>query len=172
MDCNVFKTGDLCRINENDEIEYIGRKDDQIKIRGYRVSLAEIEKMLCMYPLIHNAIVTDFYDNNNKKRLCAYYIAEDSITKKEIKEYLKKVLPLYMIPDVYIKVSEFKMTINGKIDKKNLPNPNRIGNDNSKEYVAPKTDIEKRLAEIWSEILNIKNISIDDNLFELGADSL
>lgn len=172
VDCNVFKTGDLCRINENDEIEYIGRKDDQIKIRGYRVSLVEIEKMLCMYPLIHNAIVTDFYDNNNKKRLCAYYIAEDSITKKEIKEYLKKVLPLYMIPDVYIKVSEFKMTINGKIDKKNLPNPNRIGDDNSKEYVEPRTDIEKRLAEIWSEILNIKNISIDDNLFELGADSL
>ena len=169
---NVFKTGDLCRINENNEIEFVGRKDEQIKIRGYRVSLAEIEKMICMYPLISNAIVTDFSDTNNKKKLCAYYIGENAITKKEIKEYLKKVLPLYMIPDVYIKVDEFKMTINGKIDKSSLPNPNKICNENDTEYVEPKTKIEKKLAEIWSEILNIKNISIEDNLFELGADSL
>lgn len=169
---NVFKTGDLCRINENNEIEFVGRKDEQIKIRGYRVSLVEIEKMLCMYPLISNAIVTDYYDTNNKKKLCAYYIGENSITKKEIKEYLKKVLPLYMIPDVYIKVDEFKMTINGKIDKASLPNPNQLDSEGNTEYVEPKTDVEKKLAEIWSEILNIKQISIEDNLFELGADSL
>lgn len=169
---NVFKTGDLCKINDNNEIEFIGRKDEQIKIRGYRVSLVEIEKMLLMYPLINNAIVTDYYDTNNKKKLCAYYIGENSITKKEIKEYLKKVLPSYMLPDVYIKVDEFKMTINGKIDKASLPNPNQLNNEKEIEYVEPKTDVEKKLAEIWSEILNIKNISIEENLFELGADSL
>ncbi len=169
---DVFKTGDLCRFNENDEIEFVGRKDDQIKIRGYRVSLAEIEKMLCMYPLINNAIVTDFNDANNKKKHCAYYIGEDSITKKEIKEYLKKVLPAYMIPDVYIKVNEFKMTINGKIDKASLPNPNKLGTKLDTEFVPAKTDLEKKLVEIWGEILNIKQISIEDNLFELGADSL
>ena len=168
----VFKTGDLCKINDNDEIEFVGRKDDQVKIRGYRVSLIEIEKMLCLYPLINNAIVVDYIDNNNKKRLCAYYIGEDSITKKEIKEYLKKVLPSYMIPDVYIKVNEFKMTINGKIDKLSLPNPIKYGSEPDSEYVKPRTEVEKQLAEIWSEILNIKQISIEDNLFELGADSL
>lgn len=168
----VFKTGDLCKINANNEIEFVGRKDDQVKIRGYRVSLIEIEKMLCLYPLIKNAIVVDYIDNNNKKRLCAYYIGEDSITKKEIKEYLKKVLPMYMIPDTYIKVNEFKMTINGKIDKLSLPNPNKTGSESDSEYVEPRTEIEKQLAEIWSEILNIKQISIEDNLFELGADSL
>lgn len=168
----VFKTGDLCKINANNEIEFIGRKDEQIKIRGYRVSLVEIEKMLVMYPLISNAIVTDFYDLNNKKKLCAYYIGENSVTKKEIKEYLRKVLPLYMIPDVYIKVNDFKMTINGKVDKKSLPDPNKIVTENETEYIEPKTETEKKLANIWGDILNIKNISIEDNLFELGADSL
>lgn len=169
---NVFKTGDLCKINENNEIVFVGRKDEQIKIRGYRVSLVEIEKMISMYPLIENALVVDYYDTNNKKKLCAYYIGENSITKKEIKEYLKKVLPSYMIPDVYIKVDEFKMTINGKIDKAVLPNPNQLNNEGDTEYIEPKTETEKKLAEIWSEILNIKNISVEDNLFELGADSL
>lgn len=168
----VFKTGDLCKINENNEIEFIGRKDEQVKIRGYRVSLIEIEKMLVMYPLISNAIVTDFYDTNNKKKLCAYYTGENSITKKEIKEYLKKVLPLYMIPDTYIKVNEFKMTINGKIDKNSLPNPNKSINETETEYIEPKTEMEKKLADIWRNILNIEKISIEDNLFDLGADSL
>lgn len=168
----VFKTGDLCKINENNEIEFVGRKDEQVKIRGYRISLVEIEKMLNMYPLISNSLVTDFYDTNNKKKLCAYYIGENSITKKEIKEYLKKVLPLYMIPDVYIKVDKFKMTINGKIEKESLPNPNKTVSELKKECIEPKTEIERKLVKIWSEILNIDNISIDDNLFELGADSL
>ena len=168
----VYKTGDLCRINTNNEIEFIGRKDCQLKINGYRISLNEIEKMINQYPSIKNCIVIDFKDNSDIKKLCAYYIGSNTITTKELHEYLIKVMPHYMIPSIFIRIDSIPTNINGKIDKKQLPNPLDFYKNKSSEYVAPISPLEKDLVDIWEKILNIKKLSITDNLFDLGADSI
>lgn len=165
----VFKTGDLCKYNKNGEIEFYERKDSQLKIRGYRVSLNEIEDAIIKYPGIEDCVVIDF-ENGDKKRLCAYYVGLNNITTKEIKEYLIKVLPSYMIPCNYIRLDQIPMNNNGKIDKNKLPNPLDIYLN--RKIVLPRNNVDKKLISIWKKILAVKNLSIDDNLFELGADSL
>lgn len=169
----VYKTGDLCRLNNNNEIEFCGRKDKQLKIRGYRVSLIEIEKMINQYPGINNSVVIDFEDDTGKKLLCAYYTSMINLTIKEIKEYLKKVLPSYMIPTLYIKIDNIPVNTSGKIDKNKLPNPKEyISRQKAETYIKPNTKTEKELEKYWKDILGLKRISIDSDIFELGADSL
>lgn len=169
----VYKTGDLCKINNNNEIEFWGRKDKQLKIRGYRVSLIEIEKMINQYPGINNSVVIDFTDDTGKKALCAYYTSMINLTIKEIKEYLKKVLPSYMIPTLYIKIDNIPVNTSGKIDKNKLPNPKEyISKQKVEKYIKPNTKTEKELEKYWKDILGFKKISIDSDIFELGADSL
>lgn len=168
----VYKTGDLCRINPQNEIEFLGRKDNQLKIRGYRVSLTEIERMLNQYPGISNSVVLTFTDNRNNKKLCAYYVSKTSITMKEIKEYLSKVLPSYMIPSLYIRIDSVPTNINGKIEKKELPNAADIFLKQTTTYVAPSSPLEKQLEIIWKKILGIDKVSVLDNVFDIGADSL
>lgn len=167
----VYKTGDLCRINQNNEFEFWGRKDKQLKIRGYRVSLVEIEKMINQYPGIDNSVVVDFEDEIGKKALCAYYTSNINLTKKEIKEYLKKVLPSYMIPTIYIKIDKIPVNTSGKLDKYKLPNPKEYLSK-TKKYIKPSTETEIKLEKYWKNILNMDSVSIDTDIFELGADSL
>lgn len=169
---NVYKTGDLCKINKEDEIEFIGRKDTQLKIRGYRINLDEIEKSILDYPGISNSIVIDFEDKNGKKMLCCYYISQNVIIRKELMEYLEKLLPLYMIPTVYIKVDKIPTNVSGKINKIELPNPIKYLNTLKEHYIKPSNYTEEVLEEKFKKILNMEKISIDTNLFELGADSL
>lgn len=168
----VYKTGDLCRINSNNDVEFYGRKDTQLKIRGYRISLDEIEKMINQYPGVSNSVVIDFEESSNQKRLCAYYVCVINISSKEIQEYLEKVLPHYMIPSIYYRIDSIPMTINGKVDKKQLPNPLELYCQMKKNYIAPTTETEKKLEGIWKKILKLDKIGIDENLFDIGADSL
>lgn len=167
----VYKTGDLCRINQNNEFEFCGRKDKQLKIRGYRVSLVEIEKMINQYPGIDNSVVIDFEDETGKKALCAYYTSNVNLTKKEIMEYLKKVLPSYMIPAIYIKIDKIPVNTSGKLDKYKLPDPKEYFSK-TKKYIKPSTETEIKLEKYWKSILNMDSVSIDADIFELGADSL
>ena len=168
----VYKTGDLGRILPNGEIQFIGRKDVQVKIRGVRIELGEIEYALSRVDGIKSNVVVVKENKSAEKELIAYFTLKKSLTNDQIKESLNKVLPDYMVPGHYVEVDEIPLTNNGKIDKKNLPTP--VGSDRSNEinYVYPKTELEVKVAEIWKEVLDVERIGMLDNFFRLGGNSL
>lgn len=169
----IYKTGDLCTINKEGYIEYIGRIDEEIKLRGFRINIHEVESTLTKYPGISNCIISLFEDKKaNKKYLCAYYTGVDTISRLELKKFLIKFLPSYMIPEIFIYLKSFPLNMNGKLDIKKLPNPKTHIEKQSRNYVGPENKIEEGLSKIWSKIIGIKNISTETNLFELGIDSL
>ncbi|WP_121810367.1 non-ribosomal peptide synthetase [Mucilaginibacter kameinonensis] len=176
----MYRTGDLGRFMDNGEIECLGRADTQIKIRGYRIETGEIEYHLINKPDIKQAVVVAQPDRNGVNKLVAYIVINDNyITEEEstlIKNWrtsLKNSLPDYMIPDDFIIIASIPLTPNGKVDKKALIQNNAIPTaENINLYVAPRTDVEKMIADIWSEFLGIENIGVYDNFFELGGHSL
>ena len=167
----MYKTGDICKFLENGELYYLGREDGQVKVRGLRIELEEIEKKILDIPGIQKAKVIK-QTIGNREIISAYFVANKRIRIKELREYLHENLPQYMIPSYFTPLDKFPYTPNGKIDKNKLPVPNGILQTEKKEYVKPKTDIEIRLTNIWEDILNTKPIGIKDNFFELGGDSI
>ena len=168
----LYKTGDLCRQLEQNIFEYIGRIDDQVKIRGHRVEPREIEKYLLDDKNIDNAVVLAREDYNKEKRLIAYYIlkkSEHRIAANKIKARIQRFLPDYMIPSIFVELDFFPLNANGKLDKHALPIPKFKTNH---RYQAPKSLLEKSLAEIWANELAIKPIGLEDDFFELGGHSL
>lgn len=170
----LYKTGDLCRKRSDGILEIIGRIDSQIKIRGFRIELSEIEKYFLRHSSIKSVIVIPQEASMGEKRLIAYYILKEDLKHKppspnELREYLKEGLPDYMIPSALVRVETFSLTPNGKLDMSALPVPQWVSNQ---DFVAPKTDMEKKLAHIWSEALGIPTIGLSDNFFELGGNSL
>lgn len=163
----VYKTGDIARFTTSGDIEYIGRNDFQVKIRGLRIELGEIQKQILNIPDIQEAVVTVF----NKNKLCAFVKSDKEIIKNRIREQLEKVLPLYMVPNVIVQVDKIPLTVSGKVDNIKLLDLIKEIETNQVEYVAPENDLQKTFCEIWSKLLNTK-IGIDDNFFHLGADSL
>ncbi|MBQ3145142.1 MAG: amino acid adenylation domain-containing protein [Clostridia bacterium] len=167
----MYKTGDLCKFLDNGEIYYLERVDNQVKIRGLRIELGEIEAKMLEYPNILKAkVIKQTIDN--REFIAAYYISNKRIKINELRRHLSTSLPKYMVPSYFTPMSEFPYTPNGKIDKKALPIPNGILNSSKEKYVAPKTDLEIRIASIWEKLLNTKPIGINDNFFELGGDSI
>jgi len=172
-----YKTGDLARWLENGDIEFIGRIDYQVKIRGYRVELGEIENRLLAFPGIKEAVVIARVDPGNQKYLCAYVAAGEELDMEALKESLSQKLPAYMVPPYITRIEKIPMTPHGKTDRDALPLPVIKTRE---EYIAPRDDVEKKLAEIWTEVLNMPQrshasgipIGIDDNFFELGGHSL
>ena len=166
-----YRSGDLAKINTEGELEYLGRKDDQVKIRGYRIELGEIEAALEQLSNIKQSVVLAREDVSGNKQLVAYVVTNEGFDQKVIQEELITKLPEYMVPKLYVSLPEFPLTSNGKIDKKNLPSP---ASDDYKtaNYVAPRTEIEKQLAEIWEEQLELPQVGIYDDFFELGGDSI
>ena len=164
----IYKTGDIAKYKENGDIDYIGRRDFQIKIRGLRVELSEIEKQFLKIPQIKN--VTVLYKKEENPYLVAFYTTSEPIETKEIRKTLSTCLPLYMVPKYLILLSELPITPNGKVDKKKLENYN-INQTENTSYVAPVTDLEKLLCSVWETLLHTK-IGIDNDIFEMGADSL
>ncbi len=168
----MYKTGDLCSLNKNLELQYLGRIDNQIKIRGLRIELDEIENKILSYPNIKKACVIK-QTIDNRDFLSAYFVQEKRINVSKLRDYLASFLPKYMVPSYFTTLEDFPYTPNGKINKKALPLPKEILNNNDKkEYILAKTDIEKELVSIWEDILNISPIGITDNFFELGGDSI
>ncbi len=168
----LYKTGDLARYLEDGNIEFIGRIDDQVKIRGFRIELGEIESDILEYSGVKEVVILAREDRPGDKRLVAYIVSShgelpDAV---EIRNYLKTKLPDYMIPSAFVMLDEMPLTPNGKIDRKALPAPEGSGLE--KEYVAPRTENEKQLAEIWSEVLGVERVGIYDNFFEIGGDSI
>jgi amino acid adenylation domain-containing protein len=174
----IYKTGDLARWLPDSNIEFLGRQDHQVKIRGFRIEPAEIESQLLKHPEVKEAVVLDKADESADKYLCAYIVSGKQGLEIELKNYLTPFMPDYMIPSFFIGVEKIPLTPNGKIDRNALPSP---GIKAGGEYLPPQDEIEKKLVEIWAEILGSnpghasqlrESISIDDNFFNLGGHSL
>ncbi|MDQ1355353.1 MAG: hypothetical protein QG657_5663, partial [Acidobacteriota bacterium] len=167
-----YKTGDLCRWLSDGSIEFLGRLDQQVKIRGFRVELAEIENRLRKHDQVKEAVVLD-RKISDEKYLCAYIVPGPVSTPvaAELRAYLSRSLPEYMIPTFFEFIEKIPLNPNGKIDRKALPEPGAIAK--AKEYTAPRDEIEKKLAALWEVILKPQlPIGIDDNFFDLGGHSL
>ena len=167
----IYRSGDLGRILPNGEIEYLGRIDQQVKIRGHRIELSEIEVQLLSHLKIKEAVVLASDGNNNDRYLCAYFVADEDLTVSGLRSYLKGTLPEYMIPAYFIQMDKLPVNSNGKLDRKALPSPG--GNiATGEKYEAPGSDIEEKLVKAWSEVLGIERISINDSFLALGGDSI
>ena len=167
----LYKTGDLGRWNSNGEVEFIGRVDTQIKLRGFRIELGEIEYILNSYPGI-NASLVIVDQSGNDKILIGYVTSEEAINDLDLRDWLSSRLPHYMVPSYLHVMKRFPLTVNGKIDRSNLPGIEGLNLDRASAYIAPVTDFEVRLSKIWEEILGITKVGTSDNFFELGGHSL
>ncbi|CAA7197472.1 Gramicidin S synthase 2 [Chryseobacterium potabilaquae] len=167
----IYKTGDLVRYLSGGDLEYIGRNDFQVKIRGYRIELGEIESALLSYEGIRQSVVLAKEHSSGLKYLVGYYVSDTSFNPEDLSVYLSGLLPEYMVPSAYVHLELFPMTLNGKLDRKALPEPNFTGD---KEYIAPTTVLEKQLAEIYSEVLGlpVESIGLHDDFFRLGGNSI
>ncbi len=169
----VYRTGDLTRWLPDGNIEFLGRIDQQVKVRGFRIELEEIEDRLLKHETVKEAVVGAGQYENGEKYLCAYIvprsIGTDNIPRW--REYLQEKLPGYMVPTHFVLLEKIPLTASGKIDRRSLPQPEATA---AGEYLAPRDEVEKKLVDIWSEILEIdrKWIGIDANFFELGGHSL
>ena len=172
-DARLYKTGDLARLRPDGRLQFIGRVDNQVKIRGHRIELGDIEAAISQYGDIREAAVTVREDNVGEKQLVGYLVAQQSqqlLSKLRI--YLKAKLPEYMVPAVFVMMDEFPLTPNGKVDRRALPAPSQARPDLDVEMVAASNATERDLAQIWSQMLGISQIGIDDNFFDLGGHSL
>ena len=164
----VYRTGDLVRWNEHKELEFIGRIDSQLKIRGFRVEPAEIEAKLAELPGVMMQTVQPFTSGGDI-HLCAYYVAEKKISTKEMRAYLSGILENYMVPACYIQLEEMPLTSSGKIDKKRLPRPILTSDT---EYIEPKDGAESIIANAFGKVLGIENVGANDDFFSIGGTSL
>jgi amino acid adenylation domain-containing protein len=173
VDVKVYDTGDLGTWMPDGSILFYGRRDEQIKLRGYRIELSEIEQNILSFSNVITQVVVDVKTVETEQQLIAYYVTQNDaeIDVSNLNMHLISLLPNYMIPSFYIPIDAIPLTTNGKVNKKELPNPDtstRI----RKEYVAPSNDVEVALVEFWQEILNIDGIGVQENFFELGGNSL
>ena len=164
----LYRSGDLCRWLPGGEVEFLGRIDNQVKLRGFRIELGEIEAVLRAHVAVRESAVIVRDD-----RLLAYVVAEgDGLTVNELRSYLNERLPEYMAPSVFMLLDELPLTANGKVDRRRLPEPDGVRPELAQEYVAPTTAVEKSLAEIWAEVLELERVGVNDNFFDLGGHSL
>jgi surfactin family lipopeptide synthetase A len=166
----LYKTGDLVRWLPNGNLEYIGRNDFQIKVRGYRIEPAEIESKLQEIESIEQVLVIALQDSKNDKFLCAYYTAKQEINSVELSTKLSATLASYMIPDCFIWLDKFPINSNGKIDSKLLPKPDFT--NHAKEYVAPSNGHEKLICDAFCAVLGLEKVSVHDDFFMLGGSSI
>lgn len=165
----LYRTGDLARLLPDGNIEYLGRIDHQVKLRGLRIELGDIDNALNQHPDI-NAAATQLQKINQQDHLVAFYCSNNELDDTQIKQLLAQSLPAYMIPSVFKKIDNLPLSINGKLDRKALP---MIATPVAKqEYVAPSNDIEQTLVNIWQELLQVEQVGIRDSFFELGGHSL
>ncbi len=170
----LYRTGDLGRFQPGGALEFLGRADEQVKIRGHRIELGEIAAVLAQLASVREAVVVAREESPGELRLVAYVVAEDrgGVPVAELEALAARVLPDYMRPSVYVPLAELPRTPNGKIDRKALPAPDLSRRRAAGAFVAPRTEVERALAEIWSSALAIEAIGIHDNFFDLGGHSL
>ncbi len=166
----LYKTGDIVRWNSNGLLEFMGRIDDQVKIRGYRIEPSEIGNVLQDNVMVQSAFV-NVRNYRGFKSLVAYVIPGANFERPKLINWLKSKVPDFMVPAYWVEMEGFPLTANGKIDKNALPEPAMDERD-ARKLEAPSTDLERKLADMWQSLLGIKNIGVNDNFFEIGADSI
>ncbi len=174
-DKKIYKTGDLVKWLPDGKLKFIGRNDTQIKLRGYRIELSEIESQILKIPGVTQAIAVIKKNTKNEDSICAFVVSDCSYSHKDLVDILSKTLPTYMVPSYFVMLEKMFVLPNGKVDKKALLNYELKGClENEKSYVPPKGELQNQLTEIWSEVLDIdKNtIGIDDRFFDIGGNSL
>jgi len=169
----IFKTGDLVRYRATGEIEFIGRMDNQVKVRGFRVELGEVEAALAEHPSVREAVVVARKDEGDK-HLVAYLTAREGreLIVDELRGFLQQKLPDHMVPSVLVPLESMPLTPIGKVDRRALPSTNGFKPNSAKEFAAPGDELELKLARIWEKVLGIDSIGVNDNFFELGGHSM
>jgi amino acid adenylation domain-containing protein len=169
----LYKTGDLGRYLPDGNIEYVGRTDYQVKIRGYRIEIGEIENVLSTHPQVREAVVIACSEQLTEKQLIAYitYTSEKP-TINSLRDFLKKKLPDFMVPAAFVILETMPLTPSGKVNRKALPKPSVSCFSESNGFIAPRNQVEQQLVKIWSKILHLSQISVKDNFFAVGGDSL
>lgn len=173
-EARLYKTGDLARLRPDGTLEFLGRIDNQVKIRGFRIELGEIESALEKSLDIQKSVVIVREDNPGDKRLVAYLIPNENATiqPKALRQSLQQILPAYFVPSAFVALDKFPLTPNGKINRRALPQPDQgsLAIDNT--YVAPQSELQRQLVDIWKEVLHIDKVGIHDSFFDLGGHSV
>jgi aspartate racemase len=169
----LYRTGDLARWRPDGTVEFLGRTDDQLKIRGYRVELAEIEAALGQHPQVREAVVVAWEPAPGDKRLAAYVVARGAPAPAttSLRDFLRGKLPAYMVPAAFVPLAALPKTPNGKVDRKALPAPQTAAEADAPRTL-PRNEEEKELLRIWEEVLGVKPLGVRDNFFEVGGNSL
>ncbi|MGX5213662.1 amino acid adenylation domain-containing protein [Streptomyces violaceus] len=171
----LYRTGDRVRMQADGNIEFLGRLDDQVKIRGYRVELGEVQAVLAAHPAVRDAVVAVHEPTPGDKRLVAYCVPAEGQRLPDasaLAEDCGALLPEYMVPSAFVALDAIPLNANGKVDRKALAAPDRSAMRSGREFVAPRTDTERTLAKIWSEVLGVDEIGVHDEFFELGGHSI
>jgi amino acid adenylation domain-containing protein len=168
----MYRTGDLGKWLQDGNLEFIGRKDDQVKIYGHRIELGEVERAVQAHPQVDAAAVIAKVNGQGEKELVAYIVSSEEISTADMLVELGRTLPIYMLPRHFVQLDELPLTRNGKVDRKSLPDPEGISMATGVEFVAPRNATEQKLVDIWEEILGRKNVGVKDDYFELGGSSL
>jgi amino acid adenylation domain-containing protein len=170
----LYRTGDLVRWRDDGTLEFLGRVDLQVKLRGFRIELEEIEAVLAAHPDVGGAAAVVYERSPGDQRLVAYVVPADgsSVDIEELRVLCKTRLAPYMVPSTFVQLDAFPTTPNRKLDRRALPAPDGIRPDLERSYVAPETPVEESLAAIWSEVLAVDRVGIDDDFFDLGGHSL
>ncbi len=167
----LYRSGDLARLTASGELEYLGRIDHQVKLRGFRIEPGEIEATLARHPGVREAVVLLREDVPENPLLAAYVVAREvGITVANLRAWLKRQLPPYMVPTAFVLLPALPLTPNGKVNRKALPKPDNETSASAPEI--PPTPIESIIAEIWASVLNRQQVDIDDDFFDLGGHSL
>ncbi|HEY4034598.1 MAG TPA: amino acid adenylation domain-containing protein [Ktedonobacteraceae bacterium] len=170
----LYKTGDLARYRVDGTIEHLGRLDFQVKLRGFRIELGEIEALLNQHPAVQSSIVLHQEDIPGDARLIAYLTVKQRHipSLNDLRSYLRKKLPDYMIPSAFLIIDALPLTPNGKVDRRALPKVEGLLVESETAFVAPQTESERTIAAIWQEVLGVKKVGVQDNFFDLGGNSL
>ncbi len=170
----LYKSGDLGRFLPDGNIDFIGRADHQVKLRGYRIEMGEVEAAISQHPNVRETVVDIFGEKSTDQKLVGYLTLKNGtkLNATQLRNFLEEKIPEYMIPSTFMFLEKMPFATSGKIDRKNLPQPNNARPDLEQKFVASETNLEDWLTQLWQEVLGLEKIGIDDKFFELGGNSL
>ncbi|HET7287849.1 MAG TPA: amino acid adenylation domain-containing protein, partial [Pyrinomonadaceae bacterium] len=169
----LYRTGDLARFRADGNVEFLGRVDEQVKIRGFRIEVGEVETVLAQHAGVRESVVIAREDERGSNRLIAYVVSNNGdLQTSELRSYLKQRLAEYMVPSSFVVLDALPRTPNGKVDRRALPNADSALADNREVYIAPRSEMESVITNIWQQLLNVEKVGVNDNFFGLGGHSL
>ncbi|MFL5347180.1 MAG: amino acid adenylation domain-containing protein [Hyalangium sp.] len=168
----LYRTGDRVRWRSDGTLEFLGRLDTQVKVRGYRIELSEVETALLAFPSVSKAVAVAREDSPGQKRLVGYVVAPPELDMTALRAHLTERLPRYMLPSALVRLEALPLTLTGKIERRALPAPSTSRPGTEQSFVAPRSELEHALGAIWREVLGVERVSVEDPFFELGGHSL